>query len=175
MTTGMATDTTGTGDWDDADFRGVLGHFCSGVTIVAAQHDGRPVGFTCQSFFSVSIDPPLVAISVAKTSTTYPLIRSVGTMVINVLASDQQSISLAFSRSGTDKWAGVSWLPGRVSRDPIIDGAVASLECSVDSESDAGDHIVVLARVHHLCADSDRRPLLFYQGAYHRLHEGESP
>lgn len=163
-----------TADWDDEHFRSVLGHFCSGLTIVAAQYQGHPVGMTCQSFFSVSINPPLVAVSVAKTSTTYPLIRSVGSMTINVLARDQLDVSNAFAKSGTDKWAGVSWQPGQVLHHPVIDGVVASLECDLESETEAGDHLVIIARVRHLRADSDRQPLLFYRGKYHRLHDGDS-
>lgn len=157
-------------------FRTVLGHFCSGITVITANCDGVPAGLTCQSFFSLSLDPALVAFSVSKTSTSYPQISAARSLVINILASDQAEISNAFSKSGTDKWAGIEWRGGRVHGHPVIRGAVAYLECDIESEVDAGDHILVVARVRHLeagTADGEAvSPLLFYRGGYVRL-EGD--
>ncbi|WP_236792060.1 flavin reductase family protein [Amycolatopsis sp. GM8] len=154
---------------DAALFRTVLGHFCSGVTIISAFDGSKPIGFTCQSFFSLSLDPALVAFSASKTSTSYPLIRDIGELVINMLASDQHEVSNAFAKSGTDKWAGVSWQPGPVLGHPVIENALAALECEIEQEIETGDHFLVVARVRHLEAASERRPLLFFQGGYHRL------
>jgi 3-hydroxy-9,10-secoandrosta-1,3,5(10)-triene-9,17-dione monooxygenase reductase component len=159
---------------DPALFRNVLGHFCSGVTIISAFDGSEPVGFTCQSFFSLSLDPALVAFAAGRTSTSYPRIRDVGELVINVLASDQHEVSNAFARSGTDKWAGVSWRPGPVLGHPMIDDALATLECEITDEIKCGDHFLVVARVRHLEAASERRPLLFFQGGYQRLPGGPS-
>ena len=100
-------------------FRDTLGHYASGITIVSGIDDGEPIGFTCQSFFSVSIEPPLISFSVMKTSTTYPRIAATGRFAVNVLAHDQHTIANQFARSGTDKWAGVAWNPA-ASGNPII-------------------------------------------------------
>jgi 3-hydroxy-9,10-secoandrosta-1,3,5(10)-triene-9,17-dione monooxygenase reductase component len=154
---------------DARHFRDVLGHFCSGITIIAALDGSTPVGLTCQSFFSLSLSPALIACSVSKTSTSYPVIRSIGELSVNVLADEQYAISNAFAKSGTDKWAGVLWHRGPALGQPIIDGALASLECQIDQEVDAGDHVLAIARVRHLEAHPDRTPLLFFRGAYHGL------
>ena len=154
---------------DARDFRDVLGHFCSGITIIAALDGSALVGLTCQSFFSLSLSPALIAFSVSKISTSYPAIRSSGELSINMLADEQHDISNAFAKSGIDKWAGVSWRRGPVLGQPIIHGALASLECQIDREVNAGDHILAIARVRHLEAHPDRTPLLFFRGAYHGL------
>jgi flavin reductase (DIM6/NTAB) family NADH-FMN oxidoreductase RutF len=156
---------------DTALFRQVLGHFCSGITVISALHDDEPVGFTCQSFFSVSLNPPLVAFSAGNTSTSYPLIRSVGSLVINILASEQGSVSTAFARSGENKWGGVAWRKGSVIEHPVIDDTLASLECDIESEIAAGDHTLVIARVRHLHVEGKSQPLLFFQGSYRQLQQ----
>ncbi|OLT12775.1 hypothetical protein BJF78_23835 [Pseudonocardia sp. CNS-139] len=156
------------GSWDEQHFRTVLGHFCSGITVLAACVDGRPVGMTCQSFFSVSVKPPMVAFCVGRSSTTFPVIRSAGGLVVNVLDSAQKELSAAFARSGSDKWAGVRWLPGTTGH-PVLAGALAAVECAMESEIDAGDHVLVLARVHRLWARPDGEPLLYFRGRYHTI------
>jgi flavin reductase (DIM6/NTAB) family NADH-FMN oxidoreductase RutF len=156
-------------DIDPARFRAVLGHYCSGVTVISAFDGSKPIGFTCQSFFSLSLDPALVAFSASKTSTSYPRIRDLRELVINVLSSHQHEVSNAFARSGTDKWAGVAWRPGPVLGHPVIEDVLAALECEIVEEIECGDHFLVVARVRHLEAAADRRPLLFFQGGYHRL------
>jgi flavin reductase (DIM6/NTAB) family NADH-FMN oxidoreductase RutF len=147
-------------------FRDVLSSFCSGVTVITAMDGAQPAGFTCQSFFSVSIEPPLVAFSVAKTSRTYPLIRTAESCAINVLASDQEETSRAFGRSGADKWRGVSWHRSPENGNPIIDGVLAWIEGRIESEIDAGDHIIVVARILDMAVESEQNPLLFHRGAY---------
>ena len=153
----MTTD-LGPAELDERHFRTVLGHFCSGITVLTALVDGAPVGMTCQSFFSVSINPPLVTFCVGRGSTTYPVLRTADGLVVNVLHDTQQHLSNAFARSGTDKWAGVAWTPGDTTGHPVLDGALATLECTVESETDAGDHILVVARVHQLRARPDGNP-----------------
>lgn len=152
---------------DDARrFRTVLGNFCSGITIIAADVDGRPAGLTCQSFFSVSLDPPLVAFSVAKSSRTFPLIRQAGTCCVNVLTSEQRSLSDQFARSRTDKWSGVDWSPTPTTGDPAIHGVLAWFECLMEREYDAGDHTIAVARVRSMDARADAAPLLYFRGDY---------
>ncbi|SDD35073.1 NADH-FMN oxidoreductase RutF, flavin reductase (DIM6/NTAB) family [Geodermatophilus telluris] len=150
---------------DPGVMRDVLGHFASGVTVVTADTDDGPIGFTCQSFSSLSLDPPLVALAPARTSRTWPRLRELGRFCVNVLAEDQAGLSSAFARSGVDKFAGVSWRPSRQGS-PVLDGVVAWLDCTLWAEYDGGDHTIVAARVLDLAADPGRRPLLFHRGRY---------
>ena len=110
---------------DPAAMRATLGHFASGVVVVTASGPAGPLGFTCQSFASLSLDPPLVSFSPARTSTTWPRIRAAGRFCVNVLAEDQQRYSDQFARSGADKYAGVPWRPGP-SGAPDLDRASAT-------------------------------------------------
>ncbi len=154
---------------EPADLKAALGLFASGVTVVSGMHEGRPAGFTCQSFFSVSLEPPLIALSVMATSTTFPLIRTADRIAVSVLAEDQRTESNAFARSGADKWAGISWTasPGGA---PIIDGSLTSFECRIESEIEAGDHTLVIARVTAIGeARRDADPLLYWSRAYRVL------
>ena len=150
---------------DPRVMRDVLGHFASGVTVVTADGGDGPVGFTCQSFSSLSLDPPLVALAPARTSSTWPRLRDIGRFCVNVLAEDQSALSVAFARSGTDKFAGVDWRPSSQGS-PLLDGVVAWIDCELWAEYDGGDHTIVAARVLDLGAVPDRRPLLFHRGGY---------
>lgn len=153
-----------------AGMRAAMGAFCSGVVVVTAlgdTPDAEPLGFTCQSFVSLSLDPPLISISPARTSSTWPRIRAVGRFAINVLAHDHADLSGQFARSGTDKYADVSW---RLSPNgsPILDGVSAWVECRLWREYDGGDHTVVIGEVTALGHDVERDPLLYYRGSYPR-------
>jgi 3-hydroxy-9,10-secoandrosta-1,3,5(10)-triene-9,17-dione monooxygenase reductase component len=145
--------------------RDVLGHFASGVTVVTATTAAGPIGFTCQSFSSLSLDPPLVVFAPARTSSTWPQLRAMGRFCVNVLAEDQTELSGAFARSGVDKFAGVHWRPSRLGQ-PVLDDVVAWIDCELWAEYDGGDHTLVAARVLDLGADPQRRPLLFHRGSY---------
>jgi 3-hydroxy-9,10-secoandrosta-1,3,5(10)-triene-9,17-dione monooxygenase reductase component len=148
-----------------AVMREVLGHFVSGVVVVTAAGEDGPLGFTCQSFASLSLDPPLVSFAPARTSRTWPRIRAVGTFCVNVLAADHQELSTAFARSGTDKFAGVAWRPGP-SGAPLLEGVSAWVDCALWAEHDGGDHTIAVGRVLDLGADPHRLPLLYYRGRY---------
>ncbi|AWK76266.1 flavin reductase (plasmid) [Rhodococcus oxybenzonivorans] len=148
-----------------ADMRNVLGHFCSGVTVITAMSPAGPIGFTCQSFASLSLDPPLVSFGASRTSSSWPKVRRAQQFCINVLADGQDGVSNAFARSGTDKFAGVAWRPS-LQGAPILDGVVAWVDCSLWAEYDGGDHTVVVASVTDLGEDKTLRPLLFHRGAY---------
>ena len=153
---------------DPAAFRAVLGRFCSGITVITALAPSGPLGLTCQSFSSLSLDPPLVLFSPARTSTTWPRIREVGRLCVNVLAEEHSWLSAAMARSGGDKFAGVDWDTSPHGA-PRLDGAVAWLDCVVEAEHDGGDHTIVVAAVHELSAGPTERPLLYYQGRYAAL------
>jgi flavin reductase (DIM6/NTAB) family NADH-FMN oxidoreductase RutF len=153
---------------DPAAFRAVLGRFCSGITVITALGPGGPLGLTCQSFSSLSLDPPLVLFSPARTSVTWPRIREAGRLCVNVLAEEHSWLSTAMARSGTDKFAGVRWGASPHGA-PRLDGAVAWLDCAVEAEHDGGDHTIVVAAVLGLSAGPAARPLLYYRGQYATL------
>ncbi|HEV2781762.1 MAG TPA: flavin reductase family protein [Actinophytocola sp.] len=150
---------------DQTRFRVELGHFCTGVTVVTACDGDVPVGFACQSFAALSLDPPLVLFCPAKRSRTWPIIERAGCFAVNVLTYDQRWISTVFGRSGVDKFAAVAWTPAP-SGAPVLDGVLTWIDCAVETVHDAGDHHVVVGRVTALGEHRDERPLLFYRGAY---------
>lgn len=150
---------------DAASMRDVLGHFCSGVTVITAMGVEGPVGFTCQSFASLSLDPPMVSFAPARTSSSWPRVRAARRFCVNVLADDQEAVSNAFARSGTDKFAGIDWRPSLLGA-PVLAGVVAWIDCELWAEHEAGDHTLVAASVIDLGADTARSPLLFHRGAY---------
>lgn len=152
-------------------FRDVLGRFASGVTVVAGVSNGEPVGMTCQSFSSVSLDPPLVLFIPAKSSRAWPLIQRSGRFCVNFLAADQAALSNTMASRGTDKFADVKWTPAPETGSPMLEGALAHLDCSIHAVHEAGDHYVVIGRVLDLITDpgtdgADVEPLLFYRGEY---------
>lgn len=160
-------------DIDSARFRTVLGRFATGVVaITAVDEDGeRPTGLAANSFTSVSLDPPLVAFCVAHTSTTWPRLRGAERLCVNILSEPQLDVCKQLARKGGDKFADLEWTesPGG---GPVLKGALAWIECSVENEHVAGDHVIVVARVHHLDQHHDGEPLLFYQGGYGRFAGG---
>jgi 3-hydroxy-9,10-secoandrosta-1,3,5(10)-triene-9,17-dione monooxygenase reductase component len=145
--------------------RDVLGHFASGVTVVTAVTAEGPIGFTCQSFSSLSLDPPLVAFAPARTSRTWPRLREIGRFCVNVLAEGQDAVSQNFARSSPDKFADVTWRPSAHGA-PVLSGIVAWIDGELWAEYDGGDHTIAVARVLDLGSHPDRRPLLFHRGAY---------
>lgn len=159
-----------------ATLRFVLGHFCSGVTVVTGMGPAGPLGFTCQAFCSLSINPPLVMFTAGRSSVTWPRIRELDAFCVNVLAEGSERLSEAMARSGTDKFAGVSWTPSRNGA-PRLDGALAWIDCRLHAEHDGGDHTIVVAEVEDLGVVSDAPPLLFFKGSYHRMRHppGGSP
>ncbi len=156
-------------------FRDVLGLFCSGVTVVTSVSDGEPVGMTCQSFSSVSLEPPLVMFSPAKTSRAWPLMQRAGFFCVNILAADQAEISNGMATKGVDKFTDVTWSRAATGA-PVIEGVLGYIDCTVHQVVEAGDHYIVIGRVKEL-GFGDRHgveadgaapfdPLLFFQGKY---------
>jgi len=164
--------TTATPTIDARRFRDTLGHYASGITIVTGHDGAEPLGFTCQSFYSVSMDPPLVSFSVMKTSTTYPRIAATGRFAVNVLAHDQSHVSGQFARKGTDKWAGIDWVPA-ASGNPLIADTLMWVDCETWAEHDAGDHLIVIGAVSELSPQDWHAgdPLLFFKGRYRHLRD----
>ncbi len=154
---------------DPAEFRRVLGAFASGVTVITAPgEDGSgPAGFACQSFASLSLDPPLVAFMVARTSTTWPRIARAGVFCVNVLGADQGALCRGFAVSGADKFAGVEYDAAPVSGAPRLDGVAAWVDCAIHAVHTGGDHLIVVGRVTSLGSPvSAPAPLLFHQGRF---------
>ncbi|MGY1740505.1 MULTISPECIES: flavin reductase family protein [unclassified Blastococcus] len=151
--------------------REVMGHFASGVTVVTAATGAGPLGFTCQSFSSLSLDPPLIVFAPARSSRTWPRLRELGRFCVNVLAEDQTALSARFAGSAADRFAGVPWRPSPQGQ-PVLDGVVAWIDCALWAEYDGGDHTLVAGRVLDLGADAARRPLLFHRGGYGLLDGG---
>ncbi|WP_351227123.1 flavin reductase family protein [Streptomyces sp. NPDC002133] len=158
---------------DPGEFRRVLGHFASGVTVITApDHEGDgPAGFACQSFASLSLDPPLVAFMVARTSTTWPRIARAGAFCVNVLGADQGELCRAFAVSGADKFAGVGHAPAPVTGSPRLDSVPAWIDCTIQAVHTGGDHLIVVGKVEALGADQDAGadPLLFHRGRFGRF------
>jgi 3-hydroxy-9,10-secoandrosta-1,3,5(10)-triene-9,17-dione monooxygenase reductase component len=151
---------------DQAEFRSVLGHFASGVAVISAFACGRPVGFTCQSFFSLSLDPPLVAMAPGRSSTSWPKIVKAERLCVNVLAAGQEALARVFAVSGADKFSGVGWsAPVTPSGGPRLHGALAWIDCVVEQVHEGGDHFLVVAAVLGLVAGQGS-PLLFYRGGF---------
>jgi len=148
--------------FDTAEFKDVMSRFASGVTVVSGMDDGDPVGFTCQSFISLSTEPPFVAVAPARTSTTWPRIARAGAFCVNVLSEGQEDLGRSFAVSGGDKFVGVAWRPAPFTGAPMIEGSLAWVDCHVELVHDAGDHELIIGKVLDL-GSSDGLPLLYYR------------
>lgn len=143
----------------------MLGHFCTGVTVVTGALEGQPVGFACQSFAAVSLQPPLVLFCPSRASRSWAAIERAGRFGVNVLAHAQAEVSAAFGSGRPDRFEAVGWTSSSFGV-PILDGVLAWIEATVEAVHEAGDHYVVIGRVVGLGGDDDRPPLLFHRGRY---------
>ncbi|MGH3716803.1 MAG: 3-hydroxy-9,10-secoandrosta-1,3,5(10)-triene-9,17-dione monooxygenase reductase subunit [Micromonosporaceae bacterium] len=157
---------------DTGAFRTAMGHFATGVTVITAAGAEGPVGFACQAYAALSLEPPLVLFCPGRTSRSWPAIERAGEFCVNILAHDQHDVSAAFGVAGGDKFARVAWRPAP-SGAPVLDGVLAWADCTVETVHAAGDHYVVTGRVTTVGELRDARPLLFYQGAYTSTEEPE--
>jgi len=153
---------------DETQFRAVLGHFATGVTVITAIDDDAPVGMAANSFTSVSLAPPLVLFCAATSSTTWPRIQRAGAFTVNILGSHQEDVSQLFATRGADRFGSVGWRIG-VGGSPVLDDVLAYLDCKIEAEHEAGDHVIVVGRVLDLGITDGSSPLLFHRGAYGRL------
>lgn len=152
---------------DSATFRQVLGHFPTGVTVVAGGGDD-PTGMTVGSFFSVSLDPPLVGFCAGKDSASWPAIRSSGAFCVNVLADDQEHVSRSFASKDPDKFRGIGWEPAATGSPRLLD-VLAWIDCDIETVHDAGDHEICVGRVRELRVEREDGPLVFFRGGYGRF------
>jgi flavin reductase (DIM6/NTAB) family NADH-FMN oxidoreductase RutF len=150
-----------------AELRNVLGHFATGVVVVTGIGPTGPAGLTCQSFFALSLDPPLVAVAPSRRSLSWPAILPSQAFCVNVLADTQESLGRAFATSGGDKFAGVGWSPAP-SGSPRLHDVLAWLDCRLVDAHDGGDHHLVVGRILDMGAGGGE-PLLFYRGGFGTL------
>ncbi len=154
---------------DSRRFRGALGRFATGVTVVTGlMPDGTPAGVTVNAFTSVSLGPPLVLISLANTTTCLDAFIKGSRFAINVLREDQRHLSLTFATRRKDKFKGLvyeTWDSGC----PILPGCLANLECTRVTVHQGGDHVVVIGEVNRMEHSEAGNPLLYYRGSYARL------
>jgi len=145
------------------DFRDALGRFATGITIVTVQNQDGPMGFTANSFASVSLDPPLVLWSPAKTSSRYAIYAAARHYSIHILGADQAALSQRFVKGGL----GFDGLERAISAQgvPVIPGVLARFDCVQHATHDGGDHLIILGRVLH-CITHEGAPLVFSQGGY---------
>ena len=150
------------------EFRQALGHFATGVTVVTTSDgDGRPTGLTASAFTSVSLDPPLVLVCVDHKSQSYPALRERGRFAVNILRRDQQAVSRRFASTRLDKFDEVPFHVSAIGL-PLIDAALAQLECVTVSMHVEGDHTIFVGRVERAHVGAGE-PLVYYRGLYDRL------
>lgn len=159
---------------DTVSLRRLLGRFCTGVTVVATKNsEGDVVGFACQSFSALSLDPPMILISVMRTSNTLPVLLERGEFTVSVLGEEAQAVSATVGSRAADKFARVPLGRTRCGL-PVLRDALAWFDCSVSRVVEGGDHIVILADVRDAGpVESDSRPLLFFNGCYGELSRPE--
>ena len=148
--------------------RQAFGCFPSGVTAVCAEIDGVPVGLAASSFTSVSVDPPLVSVCMQHSSETWPVLRQAPRLGLSVLAEGQDAACARLAGKKGDRFAGTEWIAaddGSV----FIEGATLWLDCVIHAEVPAGDHDIVLLKVHGLRADAATAPLVFHGSRFRRL------
>jgi flavin reductase (DIM6/NTAB) family NADH-FMN oxidoreductase RutF len=149
------------------EFRDVIGHFASGVTVVTAIDDGKPFGTTASAVTSLSLEPPMVLICMNRDSETGRAIAASGRYAINVLGEDQAELAVHFARKGGDKFDGVAVTPGEWN-EPLLCDALATLECLVTETAMGGTHYVFFAEVHRASSRAGT-PLTYFRGQYGRF------
>src|SRR5579859_5416208 len=148
--------------------RQVMGHFATGVTIITTLNkDGQMHGLTANAFTSVSLEPPLLLISVDKKAESYPFFEQSRVFTVNILADDQEALSRRFAVSGGPKFEGVAYRPG-ANGAAILEGTVGYIECTLGATYPGGDHTIYLGEIQE-AATVDRKPLLFFRGGYRAL------
>jgi flavin reductase (DIM6/NTAB) family NADH-FMN oxidoreductase RutF len=154
-------------------FRRVMGHFVTGVTVVTALDGERPFGITVNALSSVSLDPALVMVALDRRRFLTPIVRAAGRYAVSILSEDQQALSDCFAGAavepGREAFCGASWHAGTTGL-PLLDGAIATLECTVVEAFSAGDHDLFIGRVDVLASRPEHpMPLLYYRRRYLRI------
>jgi flavin reductase (DIM6/NTAB) family NADH-FMN oxidoreductase RutF len=158
--------------------RRVLGRFATGVTVVTSLQDGVPRGVTVSAFMSISLEPPLVLVALDQARTLDPVIQRTGAYAVNILGEDDIALSDCFAGAavepGRDAFCGAAWRPGAIGM-PILDRAIASLECRLAQVVRLGDHDFLVGRVVSTADREDgEEPLLYYRRRYLRIERASS-
>ena len=154
--------------FDPRELRNAFGTFMTGVTVVtSAGADGAPVGFTANSYTSVSLDPPLLLVCPARSLSSFPVFDTCGHFAVNILAEDQQDVSNIFATSKTDRFAQVSWRADEWGC-PIVNGSAASFSCATHQRTAAGDHLILVGRIKRFQTSGDAG-LGYSNGGYFSL------
>src|SRR5574337_32382 len=166
----MAPHTASPPSFSKREFRAALSMFATGVTIVTARSPaGAPIGLTANSFNSVSLEPPLVLWSLARSAGALALLSGTSHYAVNILAADQKALAERFSVKGGDRWSGVAYADG-VSGAPLLAGAAATFECFNRSRYEEGDHVIFVGEVEHCTHRAGVSPLLFHGARYYTEH-----
>ena len=152
---------------DEARFRQALGYFASGVTVVTTTHEGRNYGLTVSSFSSLSLRPPLVVVCIDQGVSSYSALTQASGFTINILEKGQEHVSRKFGAPEEEKFSGVAWHPGSLGH-PLIEGALASIECRQHALLPGGDHTIFVGEVVEATL-GDGSPLLYFRRGYHEL------
>lgn len=153
---------------DSRLFRRVCGQFATGITVVTVTDpEGQPQGLTVNSFTSVSLNPPLVLVSIDLRSSVLPHFHSHQRFAVNFLAHDQEGISRIFATPSVRRFEGLTWHFGELGS-PLLENCLAHLECSTLKSVDAGDHTLFIGEVHR-AACRDGKPLIYFNSAYQNL------
>ena len=153
---------------DPDAFRSLLGRFASGITVVTTVDEtGRDVGMTVSAFSSVSLDPPLVVICVARDASVFSELTAAHYVVVNILAAEQESLSRRFAGPVSDRFDGLGYSRAKTGA-PILDDVLAWCECRVVHRHEAGDHLLLVAEAER-GAVRNHKPLLYYRGGYAQL------
>lgn len=152
---------------DPTDFRYVLGHFASGVTVTTMQVDGHNHGLTVSSFTSLSLDPPLILVCIDKRYPSHALLQQAESFAVNILAEDGEHLSRHFASRTEDKFAGIAYHSG-VTGAPLLDEALATLECRLHDVLPGGDHSIFVGEVLAMNTN-EGKPLLYYRSGYGAL------
>lgn len=150
---------------DPADFRQVLGHFPTGVTVVTAAGAERPIGVAIGSFASISLDPPLVGFFLGTSSGSWGPMQEAGHFCVNVLCQDQLELCGVMASRAEDKFDGVDWEPAGTGA-PILPDVHGVIDCLIDQVIELGDHNLIVGRVQSLEVRRDAPPMVFYKGQY---------
>ena len=149
------------------EFRRVLGHLPTGVTVITARTQEGPVGMAANSVTSVSLEPPLVLFCPSRTSETWPQLRESGRFTINVMAHHHEDLTVRFAAKGVERFAGLDCVDGPTG--PRLHDALAWIDCELRDEHDAGDHTIVVADVLEINSAPEEQlkpPLVFFRGRY---------
>lgn len=150
------------------EFRGALSRFISGVTVVTTLgKDNRPAGITVSAFSSVSLEPPLILACIDKRASVHGCLTDGARFAVNILSEDQQNVSRLFASKDEDRFAGAPYKWG-VSGAPLLEGALACIECRVVHAYPGGDHTIIVGEVESICT-TEHKPLAYFRGAYFNL------